>query len=67
MQDGVYNFTRKEWIIRGVRVMERIWIYFLAAVNITVGFLILHRGTDRYGFDTYRGFLDREEKRGQRK
>ena len=47
--------------------MERIWIYFLAAVNITVGFLILHRGTDRYGFDTYRSFLDREEKRGHRK
>lgn len=43
--------------------MERVILYLLASVNIFLGFLILHRCSDRFGFSTYRSFLDREEKR----
>ena len=42
--------------------MERFFIYFLAVMDILLGFAILHRGSSRFGFDTYRRFLDREEK-----
>lgn len=43
--------------------MERIIIYILASANILVGFLILHRSSERFGFDTYRSFLDRQERK----
>lgn len=42
--------------------MERHFIYFLAVMNILLGFQILQRNSSRFGFDTYRRFLDREEK-----
>ena len=47
--------------------MERIFVYFLAVLNIAVGFLILHRSEDRFGPDTCRSFLDREERRIEKK
>ena len=40
--------------------MERIFLYMLAIADILVGFAILHRSSDRFGFDTYRSFLDRQ-------
>lgn len=43
--------------------MERIIIYILASANILVGFLILYRSSERFGFDTYRSFLDRQERK----
>ncbi len=43
--------------------MERIWVYLLAVMDIVLGFVILHRSTDRFGFDTYRSFLDRQERK----
>lgn len=42
--------------------MERIFLYMLAIADILVGFAILHRSSDRFGFDTYRSFLDRQER-----
>ena len=42
--------------------MERQLVYLLAAADIFLGFLILHRSSSRFGFDTYRSFLDREER-----
>ena len=46
--------------------MEREFIYLLALADILLGFMILHRSSDRFGFSTYRSFLDREEKRRAR-
>jgi hypothetical protein len=46
--------------------MERQLIYLLAAADILLGFLILHRSSSRFGFDTYRSFLDREERMKKR-
>ena len=43
--------------------MERLFIYILAVTDIAVGFLILHRSSERFGFDTYRSFLDRQERK----
>lgn len=42
--------------------MERIWIYLLAVMDILLGFAILHRSADRFGFDTYQSFLNRQER-----
>ena len=42
--------------------MERELIYLLAISDIILGFFILHRGQDRFGLDTYRTFLNREER-----
>lgn len=42
--------------------MERIVLYILAIANISVGFMIRYRSTQRFGFDTYRSFLDRIER-----
>lgn len=47
--------------------MERIFLYMLAIADILVGFAILHRNSDRFGFDTYRSFLDRQERQRQTK
>lgn len=52
--------------MEGVIFMERLFLYFLAVINILVGFLILHRASDRFGLDTYRSFLDREERYRER-
>ena len=46
--------------------MERVILYLLAIANILLGFLILHRASDRFGLDTYRSFLDREERYRER-
>ena len=35
----------------------------LAIANILVGFYLFYRGGGRFGFMTYRTFLDREERR----
>lgn len=42
--------------------MERIFLYVLAIANISVGFMIRYRSSQRFGFDTYRSFLDRVER-----
>lgn len=41
--------------------MERILIYTMAVLNILLGFWILYRGGGRFGLQTYRGYLNREE------
>jgi len=43
--------------------MEREGLYLLALVNILLGFRLLYRGGGRFGFQTYRSFLDREERK----
>ena len=48
---------------RGVWILERGIIYLLAIANILVGFYLFYRGGGRFGFITYRTFLDREERR----
>ncbi len=40
----------------------RIGIYLFTMVDIGIGFLILHRAKSRFGFLTYRRFLDRQRK-----
>ncbi len=42
--------------------MYRILIYLLAIANIAVGFLIRRRSDSRFGFQTYRSYLDRVER-----
>lgn len=42
--------------------MERMFLYILAIANISVGFMVRYRSTQRFGFDTYRSFLDRVER-----
>ena len=60
--DGGKIWKKEEGMGEGRNFMERLFIYFLAAANILVGFLILSGSADRFGSETYRSFLDREEK-----
>ncbi len=39
----------------------RILIYLFALLDIAIGFLIYYRACGRFGFQTYRQFLDQEE------
>jgi len=62
IRKGSYNKSRKEGT-----AMEREGLYLLTVVNILLGFRLLYRGGGRFGFQTYRSFLDREERRRRKK
>ena len=47
--------------------MDRIFIYIMAAADILIGFLIFYRGTGRFGWMTYKSFLDRKEKKEKKR